>query len=68
MENLLLGDQIRHIAAIERYLYAETIAGRPSIYRGCGKELADGYEDVIKYFNDLHEESLKFSAIFQMMT
>ncbi|MCB0660556.1 MAG: DinB family protein [Saprospiraceae bacterium] len=54
-----IGDQIRHIAAIERYLYAETIAGRPSIYRGCGKELADGYEDVIKYFNDLHEESLE---------
>lgn len=54
-----IGDQIRHIAAIERYLYAETIAGRPSIYRGCGKELANGYEDVIKYFNDLHEESLE---------
>jgi len=59
-----VGDEIRHIAAIERYMFAETVAGRRSAYRGCGKELADGYEKVLKYFNDLHLESLEiFGAL-----
>jgi uncharacterized damage-inducible protein DinB len=53
-----VGDQIRHIATIERYMFAETIAGRKSAYAGCGKELADGYENVVNYFNELHRQSL----------
>ncbi len=59
-----IGDQIRHIATIERYMFAETIAGRKSAYQGCGKELTDCYENVVKYFNDLHRESLEiFSGL-----
>jgi uncharacterized damage-inducible protein DinB len=59
-----IADEIRHIATIERYMFAETIAGRKSAYPGCGKELADGYENVIKYFDDLHRESLEiFSSL-----
>ena len=54
-----IADELRHLAGIERYMFAETVAGRPSAYPGCGKELADGYEAVLKYFSDLHEESLK---------
>ena len=54
-----IADQIRHIAAIERYMFAENVARRRSAYNGCGKELADGYENVLKYFNDLHHESLE---------
>lgn len=54
-----IGDQIRHIATIERYLFAEVIAGRKSAYNGCGKELADGYTDVLNFFNELHRESLQ---------
>ncbi len=57
-----IADQIRHIAAIERYMFAETILGNPCTYDGCGKELADGYENVLRYFNEKHEESL---AIFR---
>lgn len=53
-----IADQIRHIAAIERYMYAETIQGKPCIYTGCGKELADGYENVMKFFNEMHETSM----------
>lgn len=56
-----IADQIRHIAAIERYMFAETIAGRPCIYQGCGRELADGYENILFYFDKMHQESL---AIF----
>ena len=54
-----IGDQIRHIAAIERYMFAETIAGRVSAYHGCGKELADGYENVVAWFNELHRQSME---------
>jgi uncharacterized damage-inducible protein DinB len=54
-----IGDEIRHIATIERFMYAETVAGRKSAYQGCGKELADGYENVVEFFNRLHQESLE---------
>ena len=53
-----IADQVRHIAAIERYMFTENVAGRKSSYPGCGKELADGYENVLKYFNTLHQESI----------
>jgi len=57
-----IADELRHLAGIERYMFAETIAGRPSAYPGCGKELADGYEAVLKYFNDLHAEALEICS------
>lgn len=60
-----IGDSIRHIAAIERNLYAEVVQGRPVRYTGCGKELADGLENVLAYFNKMHEESM---AIFSAFT
>ncbi|WP_143306371.1 DinB family protein [Chitinophaga vietnamensis] len=60
-----IADQIRHIAAIERYMFAETIAGKPSCYRGCGKDLADGYDAVMTWFDLKHEESL---AIFHALS
>lgn len=52
-----LGDVVRHLAAIERYMYAETVAGRPSRYSGCGRELAEGYDAVLAYFDRLDQES-----------
>ena len=52
------GDLARHIATIERYMFAETIAGRPSAYPGCGKELADGHENVLRFMEKLHGESV----------
>ena len=51
------GDLIRHLATIERYMYAETVAGRPSRYPGCGRELADGYEAVLAYADRLDHEA-----------
>ncbi|WP_276495680.1 DinB family protein [Pontibacter litorisediminis] len=56
-----IADVVRHIACIERYMYAETVLGNPSRYHGCGKELADGYEQVLSLFEELHQESM---AIF----
>jgi uncharacterized damage-inducible protein DinB len=52
-----LGDLVRHLATIERYMYGETIAGRPSRYPGCGRELADGYPAVVEYLDRLDAET-----------
>jgi uncharacterized damage-inducible protein DinB len=53
-----IADQIRHIAKIERYMFAETIAGRESAYQGCSGDPGDKYEDIIGCFHVLHQESL----------
>ena len=52
-----LADLIRLIAAIERFMYAESVQMRPSRYPGHGKELADGPENVLAFMNRLHAES-----------
>ena len=56
------GDLIRHIAHIERFMYAETVHGRPSRYPGHGPEFVEGYDVICQYFNTLHEESLALFA------
>ena len=57
-----IGDMIRHIAAIERQVFAEMALGGPSLYKGCGRELAGSYPEIIAFLNRMHEESL---AIFK---
>jgi uncharacterized damage-inducible protein DinB len=57
-----IGDLIRHLATIERYMYSETVSGRQSAYPGCGKELAEGYENTVAYMNRLHLESMDLFA------
>ena len=59
------GDVIRHIAATERYMFAENVQGHPSRYPGHGRELADGYEAVLVYWRRLHQEAV---AIFSALT
>jgi|SRR5579872_301495 len=60
-----LGDLVRHLGAIERYMFAENVQGRPSRYPGCGKELADGYEQVVEFFGEMHRQSVE---IFSRLT
>ena len=57
-----LGDVVRHIAAIERNVFAEVALGNKPNYIGCRKDLADGYENIVRYFNEMHEQSI---AIFK---
>jgi uncharacterized damage-inducible protein DinB len=54
-----LGDLTRHISLANRYLFAETLAGRPSRYAGCGKELAPGYDEIVSLMESLHQESFE---------
>lgn len=59
------GDQVRHLAGIERWMYAETVCGRPSRYPGHGRELADGLPAVLAYYDALHAEA---RALFAALT
>ena len=51
------GDLIRHLACIERWMYAETVQGKPSLYAGHGRQLADGWDAVVSLYDRLHLES-----------
>jgi len=59
------GDLARHLAAIERWMFAENVSGRPSRYPGHGEELARGHEAVIAYHDRMHAEAM---AIFAALT
>ena len=54
-----LGDLVRHLAGIERYMYAENAQRKPSRYPGHGRELADGLDAVRAYFERAHAESME---------
>lgn len=54
-----IGDLMRHLAAIERWMFAENAMRRPSRYPGHGAELADGYENVVDYMKRMHTESME---------
>jgi uncharacterized damage-inducible protein DinB len=57
-----LGDLLRHLAVTERYMWAETVQGRPSRYTTHGKELADGLENIFTLMERLHAESMEIFA------
>ena len=52
-------DIIRHLAATERYMYAENVLLRPSLYPGHGKELADGFDAVLEFMERMHAEAME---------
>ena len=59
------GDLFRHLAGIERFMYAETVQGRPNAYPGHSASLASGIPDVRAYMERCHSESL---AVFRALT
>ncbi|MEQ6168490.1 DinB family protein [Ekhidna sp. MALMAid0563] len=64
-EKFTIGDQIRHLAAIERFMYVENVQLKPSKYQGCGIELADGKEAVVQFYLQMQKES---RAVFERLT
>lgn len=60
-----LGDVMRHLASIERWMFAENAMKRPSKYPGHGRELADGYDAIVDYMKRMHEESI---SIFRSLS
>jgi uncharacterized damage-inducible protein DinB len=63
------GDLFRHLAGLERFMYAENVQGRPSRYPGHGVELSGGLDSGLDglraYLDRCHTESL---AIFGALT
>ena len=59
------GDVMRHLGAIERWMFAENAQRRPSRYPGHGRELADGYDAIVAYMKEMHAQSM---AIFRSLT
>ncbi len=59
------GDIIRHLANIERYVYSETARFKPQRYPGHNSAFASGYDEVLSYFEKLHDESVE---IFKQVT
>jgi uncharacterized damage-inducible protein DinB len=56
-DRFTFGGLIRHLAGIERGMYGETVHGRPSRYPGHGRELADGFAEVLAYYDEQHAQS-----------
>ena len=57
-----LADLLRHIAVAERFMWAENLQGHKSRYTTHGKELADGYDDVMAFMEKKHAESMEIFA------
>ncbi|MDB4952430.1 MAG: damage-inducible protein DinB [Gemmatimonadetes bacterium] len=57
-----LGDMVRHVAATERWMWGETVQGRPSRYAGCGPELASGRDEVLAYLDRMQDETAAIVA------
>ena len=51
-------DLIRHLAATERFMFTENALGKPSRYPGHGADLADEYDAVMTYLQEMHDESV----------
>src|SRR5471030_1341956 len=57
-----IGDIVRHLAGIERDMYAENALGRPSRYPGHGRDLANGLNAVRAYHERKQTESMAIFA------
>jgi uncharacterized damage-inducible protein DinB len=55
-------DVVRHLGAIERFMYAENALLKPSRYPGHGKEMAGGYDEVMAFFDRCHRETMRILA------
>jgi uncharacterized damage-inducible protein DinB len=56
------GDLVRHLAGIERYMYAENVHGRPTRYPGHERSIADGRAATLDYYDRLHREARELFA------
>ncbi len=61
-ERFSFGDLVRHVAASERWMWAENVRGLPSRYPGHGPDLASGREAVWAYFDEMHAQAMQIFA------
>lgn len=56
------GDVVRHLAGVERWMFAENAAGRPSRYPGHDRALAEGLGAATAYLDELHAAAMEIFA------
>lgn len=61
-DKFTLGDLARHIAATERNVFVECACGGCNRYAGCGCELAEGRDEVVRFMERMHNESMNMLA------
>ena len=61
-DRLTCGDLVRHLAAIERWMFAENVSGRPSRYPGHDESLASGAEALLAFHDRMHGEAMEIFA------
>ncbi len=52
-------DLVRHIAATERWMWAENVLGLPSRYPGHGRDLAEGKSAVLAYLDTMQDATAR---------
>src|SRR5438270_469345 len=52
------GDLVRHLGAIERWMFTENAVRRPSRYPGHGPEVAAGFASRLAYLDSMRAESV----------
>lgn len=60
-----VGDIVRHLAVLERWMFAENVCGRPARVAGYGPDLASGLDAVLAFERRLHAESMEIFAALQ---
>lgn len=60
------GDIFRHITGMERWMWAEIVAGRPTCYPGHEERLASGHDALATYAQELHAQSIAIFAAVSM--
>lgn len=63
-DRFTLGDLVRHIATVNRYMFLEVAQGRQSAYAGCDRQLAPSYDDIIQFCERLHGEAVAIISGF----
>ena len=53
------GDLIRHLAAIERYMFTENVSGRWSSYPGHAPEIVPAAAGLLSWYESLHAQSVE---------
>ncbi len=61
-----VGDIYRHLAGMERWMWAETVARRPTAYPGHDERLASGRAALVQYVEKLHAQSRTIFASLSM--
>jgi uncharacterized damage-inducible protein DinB len=61
-DKFTLGDLARHIAATERNVFVECACGGRNSYAGCGRELAEDRDEIVRFMERMHGESMNMLA------